>query len=338
MNAIFRTGSPFWPWVVATTLGFACFEALNPAIWFSADVLGLARVVAALGDAAAGGLLGAVIGAVIGAIAALAGAKKAPADPKRARAAASRFSTRMVLGGLVVGIAAGALDLAITPERASFVACTAIQKDYDTALQALKDNQPQKTIALATAALRLQKGCNGSAGGKMFGGSLYALRGAAYFQTDLLPARSNAEFERAAGLIKNCAADYPPGSGDRGVMCQTYTVAIERYRTQHYCDDALALANRAENAVYHDPSAAKALALQGVSAAGKCKNVFSYAYRGIALAQEAEAQAALGEPPAATIRASQPLLARCTRELAGGIASSCRNAQKLLVAARGGHP
>lgn len=333
----FETGSPFNAWVVATALGFACLEALNPTIWFSADVLGLARVVAAAGDAVIGLVLGAAIGAVIGFIAGLMWARRPPKDPKAALKASRRFFGQMVFAGIVVGLAAGGLDFAITPERASFVACTTIQSDYDAAVGALKDGAPKSTIASVTKALPMLGGCHGSAGSNLMAGALYTLRGAAYLQTDILPTRANVEFARAAKLVAHCADDFPPGSGPRAAMCQQYTVSVSRYTTQHFCDDALSLANQADNEVYHDAAQAKELAQRGAAAAAKCKNLLSYAYRGIALAEQAQAQVALGQAAAGTLRESRQLVGRCLRDgTAGGLLGECRNAQRILAATSSG--
>ena len=341
MNKIFRAGSPFGAWVAAVAVGFACLEFLNPTIWYSADVLGLARVVAAVAESAVAALAGALIGAVIGIIAALrAAGRPEPADRKaaaRARDSASALYVKLVFGGIVVGLGLGAFVLATTPEKASFVACSAIQKDFDEAKAALTGGVPETTIARVNDALGRSKACNGSAGKSLVTGALYALRGAAYFQTDLLPARSNKDFERAADLIKNCRSEY--AGTDRAPMCETFLATVERYRTQHFCDDALALANRADNEVYSNASAAKADATRGVASAGKCKNAFNYAYRGIALAQRAQAQVALGESPAAALGEAQKLIARCVKELGaarGGLSAECKAAQKTIVAARAG--
>jgi hypothetical protein len=332
MKAV-AAGSPFAAWVIGTALGFAVFEAMSPTVWYSADVLGLARIVSAAGLAVAGAALGAAIGAVVGFVAGLRWARKPPPPPKAARAAANRFTTQMVLAGLVLGGTLGGIDFAITDERASFVSCTTVQHDYEQAVEALGNGAQAAAIADVDKALPLQKGCHGSAGSKTVGAALYAVRGTAYLQMDLLPTRANADFDRAAKLIDHCEADFPPGSGERGAMCASYEVSIERARTQRYCDEALAMANRADNAVYHDPDEAKDLARRAVALAARCKAVLGYAYRGIALAQQVQAQAVLHEPSGAAAE-SKRLLARCLSELAnarGGLVGECRNAQKVLA-------
>jgi hypothetical protein len=338
MSSVFRDGSPFVAWVAAVTIGLVILQLMNPAIWYSADVLGTARVVAAVGQAVVAGLAGAVIGALIGVVAGLIDARRElPEDRKvAARELRSRRARngRIVAGGLVVGLALGGYNLVFTQERASFAACTAIQKDYDDARAALGAGEAQRTLKLVEDGLGRQKGCTGSAGGKLMTGGLYALRGEAYFQTDLLPARSDKEIQRAAYLIRNCRKDV--AGTDRMPMCEQLLAEVEAYSTRHFCDDAVALANRADNEIFTNASAAKRDAAKGVTAAGKCKNPFNYAYRGVALAQVGQAQVKLGEPAAPALRESQKLVARCLRELGGarsGLANECRAAQKTVAAA-----
>ena len=207
--------------------------------------------------------------------------------------------------------------------------CLRDQKDYDDARAALNANEAPRAIKLVEDGLGKQKGCTGSAGGKLMTGGLYALRGAAYFQTDLLPNRSDKEIGRAAELIRDCRKDV--AGTDRLPMCESLLATVERYRTQHFCADALAMTNRADNEIFTDASAAKRDAGRGAAVAGKCKNAFNYAYRGIALAQVGRAEVKLGEPAAAALRESQKLVTRCLRGFGsarGSLANECRSAQK----------
>jgi hypothetical protein len=340
MDKIFRPGSPFAAWVAAGAVCFACIGILNPTIWFSADVLGLARFLAAGVGALLGGIIGAVVGALIGIVAALrAAGRPAPADKKaaaRARDAARMTYVGLVFGGLVLGVGGGAFNLATTPERGSFTACTAIQKDLDEARAALTNGVWATTIARVNDALGRTKSCNGSAGKPLVTGALYALRGAAYLQTDLLPARSDKDINRAADLIRNCKSEW--AGTDRAPLCEQFTVTVERYRTQHFCDESLAFANRADNELYSNASAAKADAERGIASAGKCKNTFNFAYRGIALAQRGQAQAALGQSATASLTEGQKLLARCIKALGSGrgLGGQCKGAQQTIASVRAG--
>ena len=338
MKDLFRPGSPFGAWVAGLTIVFVVVEFANPAIWYSADVLGSARIVAAAGGAAAAGLVGALVGALIGLIAAFMAARKpAPTDRKqasRALAAARSHNGYIVFGSVVAAAALAAFNLTYTSEKASFVACTTVQRELGEAETAL-NGAPGTTIARANDALAKTKGCNGSWGGPLVTGALYFLRGAAYFQTDLLPNRAQADFNRAEPLVKNCRAQY--AGTDKAQMCEHYLGSLEAYRTQHYCDDALALANRADNELYSSASASKEDAQRGIASAVKCKNAFNWAYRAIALAELAQAQVALGEPAVKTVAQSQQLLTRCVAQVGGKLLTECKAAQKVVAQARNGH-
>ena len=338
MKDLFRSGSPFGAWVAALTVVFVIVEFANPAIWYSADVLGTARIIAAVGGAAAAGLVGALVGALVGVVPALMAAREpVPADRKQAsRAAASARSRNatIVFGSVVVAGALAAYNLTYTSEKASFTACTTIRHDLDAAEAGL-NGAPGTTIARANDALGRTKRCSGSYGGPLVTGALYLLRGAAYFQTDLLPNRANADFDRSAPLIKNCRAQY--AGTDKTQMCEKYLVAVDRYQTQHFCEDALALANRADNELYSDPPASKVDAQRGIASAVRCKNAYNWAYRAIALAELGQAEVALGEPAAKTLGQSQQLLARCVVQLGGKLQNECQSAQKIVAQARTGH-
>jgi hypothetical protein len=337
MNDLFRPGSPFTAWVVGMAILFAVVEFVNPAIWYSADVLGTARVIAATGGAAAAAPVGALLGAVIGLIASMMAAKKpVPADRKAVSRALVKARSRngyIVLGCVVASAAFAAYNLTFTSEKASFVACTTIQHDLDAAQGSLSGS-PATSIARANDALGRSKGCNGSYGGSLVSGALYFLRGAAYLQTDLLPDRANKDFNRAAALIKDCRIQY--AGTDKAQMCETYLAADERYRTQHFCDDTLALATRADNELYSNPAASKADAQRGIASAAKCKNVASWAYRAVALAQRAQAEVRLGQPAAATVAEADRLLGRCVGQLGGRVLSECKAAQKVVAQAKAG--
>ncbi len=337
MKDLFRPGSPFSAWVAGMTILFVVVEFVNPAIWYSADVLGTARIIAATGGAAAAGIVGALLGALIGLIASVMAAKKpAPADKKAASRALAKARSRnayIVTGCIVASAAFAAYNLTFTSEKASFVACTTVQHDLDAA-QAGLNGAPGTTIAKVNDGLGHMKGCSGSFGSPLVAGALYMLRGAAYFQTDLLPDRANKDFDRAAGLIKGCRAQW--AGTDKAQMCENYLAADDRYRTQHFCDDALSLANRADNELYSDPGASKADAQRGIASAAKCKNAFNWAYRAVALAPRAQAEVRLGEPAAATVRESSRLLSRCVNELGGKLLGERKAAQKVIAQAKAG--
>ncbi len=337
MSRLLGPGSPFGAWVAAMAIVFVVVEFANPAIWYSADVLGTARIVAATGGAAAAGLVGALVGALIGLVAAfMASRKPVPEDRKlaaRALAAARQRNVSIVFGSVVVAGALAAFNLTYTSEKASFVACTTVQRELGEAETAL-DGAPNTTIARVNDALRQTKGCTGSWGGPLVTGALYFLRGAAYFQIDLLPSRAQADFNRAEPLVKNCRSQY--AGTDKAQMCEKYLGSVEAYRTQHFCDEALALANRADNELYSNASSSKADAQRGIASALKCKNAFNWAYRAIALAQLAQAQVALGEPSSKTVAQSTQLLGRCVTQLGGKLRNECKAAQKVVAQARNG--
>jgi len=334
---LFRPGSPFGAWVAALTIVFAIVEFANPAIWYSADVLGTARIVAAAAEAAIAGLVGALVGSFVGLIAAfMASRQPVSGDRKLAARALDAARTRnayIVFGAVVVSAGLVAYNLTYTSEKASFVACTTIQRDLEAAEGSL-NGAPNTTIARVNDALPRMKTCSGSFGGALVRGALYLLRGAAYFQIDLLPNRANADFDRAAPLVKDCRSQY--AGTDKAKMCETYLTAVDRYRTQRFCDDTLALSNRADNELYSNPAGSKVDAQRGIASAAKCKNAFSWAYRAIALAQLGQAQVALGEPAAKTLGQSQQLLTRCVAQLGGKLLSECKAAQKIVAQARTG--
>lgn len=338
---IFRPGSPFVAWVAACAIVFAVVQALDPKVWYSADVLGTARFVAALAESVVGAFLGAAIGAVVGAIAALA-PDSSKVDPRRVGEAAAARTTRFVLIAILMGGAIGGYQLATTSERASFLACTAVKDDLTSAEAALRNGNFGDTIAKTSDALARQHVCDGSYGGPAVTAALLTLRGGAYYQTELLPKKSTDDFARARRVIGACKT---PVTSEVAALCGTYTALLDRYATEHYCTDARATANSAYNARYHDPQLARDLAQRAIATAGKCKNGLAYAYRGFALAERGQAELALGESAAGnkTLREARTLLERCENQLhaigaTSGLVGECIAARKTVVAALAGAP
>ena len=188
MKDLFRPGSPFTAWVVGIAILFVVVEFVNPAIWYSADVLGTARIIAATGGAAAAGIVGALLGALIGLIASVMAAKKpAPADKKAASRALAKARSRnayIVTGCIVASAAFAAYNLTFTSEKASFVACTTVQHDLDAA-QAGLAGAPGTTIAKVNDALG-QPGLRARSAARWSPGALHAAR-RGVLPTDLAP-------------------------------------------------------------------------------------------------------------------------------------------------------
>lgn len=334
----FGSGSSLGTWALAGALLCACVQGADPRIWFGAATLPI-DMVAALAKGALGGIVGALLGVALGVVV---------TQSQRLRFSSTRVrrggpsATGVIVSALVLGLGCAGYELSSAPLRVQAQACATMRADVTDAQRALSDGGFARAQALVDQALDARATCGDSSVMKPVLGALYVLRGAAFYQRDPGGTRSGPDFDQAQAYLAACSQ---PEANVDAPLCATYLEVLGRYRAEHFCAQAQATTNRAYNARLQHPELARELASSALEFAGKCRNRFAYAYRGLALAELAAAQTALGATQSAreNRRVAHGLLARCEDELqaldaSSGLVTACRGAQRALVTAEGGVP
>jgi hypothetical protein len=126
-----------------------------------------------------------------------------------------------------------------------------------------------------------------------------------------------ADISKARTYLGTCAED--PASGSE---CNEMVAALTRYEAQQYCLSSYEHSVRSDGLIDKDKAQSASESAAAIRDAGRCKNTYAYAYRGIALVEHNAATYLQGNHDISEFREGHALLTRCISELRGSTESA----------------